>query len=298
MLFDGFTVYHVDHLFGFFSAFNANAVKDVQLFKGGFESKYGGRISSVVDLTGKDGNSEALNIGVGLSLLSVNAFAETPFAAGKGSVLVAARRSFQSNFYNNIFEAFTRNSTRPVNSPPVFAGRRGLPQQDVQPNTYFYDLNAKVSFRPNPSELISLSFYNGQDDLDNTRSADNRGFQGPAGQPGPNFNFVRESTDLTQWGNWGSSLAWSKRFSGRWYANANLSYSNYYSERERGDKTTITRSDSLVVQNNGSRENNDLRDVTLKLDNEFKINSRNQLEFGLQTSYQDVDYSYFLNDTV
>ncbi len=298
VLFDGFTVYHVDHLFGFFSAFNANAVKDVQLFKGGFESKYGGRISSVVDLTGKDGNSEALNVGVGLSLLSVNGFAETPFAKGKGSVLVAGRRSFQSNFYNDIFEAFTRNSTRPANSPPVFAGRRGLPQQDVQPNTYFYDLNAKVSFRPNPSELISLSFYNGQDDLDNTRSADNSSFQGRPGPLGQAFNFVRESTDLTQWGNWGASLAWSKRFTDRWYANANLSYSNYYSERERGDKTTITRSDSLVVQNNGSRENNDLRDVTFKLDNEYKLHSRNQLEFGLQTSYQDIDYSFILNDTL
>ncbi|MEL6142791.1 MAG: carboxypeptidase-like regulatory domain-containing protein, partial [Bacteroidota bacterium] len=57
VLFDGFTVYHVDHLFGFFSAFNSNAVKDVQLFKGGFEAKYGGRLSSVVDITGKDGNS-------------------------------------------------------------------------------------------------------------------------------------------------------------------------------------------------------------------------------------------------
>ena len=69
ILYDGFTVYHVDHLYGFFSAFNSNAVKDVQLYKGGFESKYAGRLSSVTDITGKDGNSKGFNIGGDLSLL-------------------------------------------------------------------------------------------------------------------------------------------------------------------------------------------------------------------------------------
>ncbi|MFM8450303.1 MAG: carboxypeptidase-like regulatory domain-containing protein, partial [Haliscomenobacter sp.] len=79
ILFDGFTVYHVDHLFGFFSAFNANAVKDIQLFKGGFDARYGGRISSVVDITGKDGNTEQVNASAGISSISYNASIETPF---------------------------------------------------------------------------------------------------------------------------------------------------------------------------------------------------------------------------
>ncbi|MEL0198904.1 MAG: carboxypeptidase-like regulatory domain-containing protein, partial [Gammaproteobacteria bacterium] len=61
VLFDDFTVYHVDHVFGFFSAFNNNAIKDVQFYKGGFSAKYGGRMSSVVDITGKDGNTEQFN---------------------------------------------------------------------------------------------------------------------------------------------------------------------------------------------------------------------------------------------
>lgn len=110
VLFDGFTVYHINHLFGFFSAFNSNAIKDVQLYKGGFDSKYGGRISSVVELTGKDGNTEKFNLGIGLSLLSFNAFVESPFADGKGSFLVAGRRSFQSDFYSDIFESFTESN--------------------------------------------------------------------------------------------------------------------------------------------------------------------------------------------
>lgn len=68
ILFDGFTVYHVDHFFGFFSAFNAEAIKDVQLYKGGFEAQYGGRLSSVVELTGKNGNKNEFDASLGLSL--------------------------------------------------------------------------------------------------------------------------------------------------------------------------------------------------------------------------------------
>jgi ferric enterobactin receptor len=125
ILFDGFTVYHVDHLFGVFSAFNANALKDLQLYKGGFEAKYGGRLSSVVDMTGKDGNTETFNIGGGLSLLSANAYAEGPFADGKGSFLIAGRRSFQSGFYNDLFDTFTESGNQASpneTSPPNLAG--------------------------------------------------------------------------------------------------------------------------------------------------------------------------------
>ena len=83
VLYDGFTVYHVDHLFGFFSAFNYNSIKDVQLYKGGFESKFGGRISGVAEITGKDGNSREVNVGADISLLSLNAYVEGPINAEK-----------------------------------------------------------------------------------------------------------------------------------------------------------------------------------------------------------------------
>ncbi|MEL6926825.1 MAG: Plug domain-containing protein, partial [Bacteroidota bacterium] len=176
ILFDGFTVYHVDHLFGFFSAFNANAIKDVQLYKGGFGAKYGGRLSSVVELTGKDGNSEQFNVGVGLSLLSVNAFAEVPLFKGKGSLLLAGRRSFQSGFYSNIFDAFTEaNATNATNAN---GGGGRFAQLEVQPNSYFYDLNARISFRPTSKDVLALSFFNGQDNLDNSRNIDESALRG------------------------------------------------------------------------------------------------------------------------
>lgn len=297
VLFDGFTVYHVDHLFGFFSAFNANAIKDVQLYKGGFDAKYGGRLSSVVDLTGKDGNTEQMNMGVGLSPLSYNGFVEAPFAKGKGSFLVAARRSFQSNFYRNIFNAYTESNTDtgPGGGPPGnFGGRFG--RQEVQPNTYFYDLNGKLTYRPTDKDVISISFYNGQDNLDNSRNVDNNAFQGRFGG-NLNFDFQSENTDLTEWGNWGASTKWSRRWNDRFYSNANVSYSNYFSRRDRNNSTSIVRQDSTEYRSTGNYEFNDLRDISLKLDNEWKLSQANQLDFGLQTTWNQIDYEYTQNDT-
>ena len=299
ILFDGFTVYHVDHLFGFFSAFNSNAIKDVQLYKGGFESKFGGRLSSVVELTGKDGNSEELNFGVGLSLLSVNAFMEAPLFNGKGTFLVAGRRSFQSNFYSNLFDAFTEANEGTTNNQRPNFGGRGFGQQEVKPNSYFYDLNAKMTFRPTKKDVIALSFYNGQDDLDNSRNIDNSAFGSFfGGGSNTNFNFQSNSTDLTQWGNIGGSLKYSRKWSDRFYSNANISYSNYFSERDRRNETTVTRSDTTTTRINGSYENNDLKDFTVKLDNEFNISQANKLEFGWQATYNDIAYEFTRNDTV
>jgi hypothetical protein len=297
VLFDGFTVYHVDHLCGFFSAFNTNAIKDVQLYKGGFDAKYGGRLSSVVELPGKEGNTEEFNVGGGLSLLSANAFMEAPFANGKGSVLVAGRRSFQSQFYNNIFDAYTASSEAASTDEPAPVGRPGMvASQEIQPNTYFYDLNAKATFRPNAKDVFSLSFYNGQDNLDNSRNVDESAFNFRGGGT-PDFTFDQENTDLTEWGNWGASAKWSRRWNNRFYSNANLSYSNYFSERNQSDVTTVTRADTALVRNSGSYEQNDLKDITFKLDNEFRISQNNQLDFGVQTIWNNIDYQFTQNDT-
>ncbi|MEL7123844.1 MAG: carboxypeptidase-like regulatory domain-containing protein, partial [Bacteroidota bacterium] len=183
VLFDGFTVYHVDHLFGFFSAFNSNAIKDVQLYKGGFEAKYGGRLSSVVDITGKDGNSEQVNTGVGISPLSVNGFFEAPFAGGKGTVLLTGRRSFQSSFYNNLLEfsdgdADTGTNEGETETQQTPFARRG--QANTEPNSWFYDLNGKATFRLE-KDIFSLSFYGGKDNLDNSRFTDQNSFGGGFG---------------------------------------------------------------------------------------------------------------------
>ncbi len=296
ILLDGFTVYHVDHLYGFFSAFNSNAIKDVQLYKGGFESKFGGRLSSVVDITAKDGNSQQFNAGVNLSFLSMNGFVESPFANGKGSFIVTARRSYQSFLYNSLFDSFT-GTTEETAEPTPQRGRGGFGQTEVQPTSYFYDLNAKVTYRMSQKDKLTFSFYNGEDDLDNSRIFDSSDAGGPFGG-NTNFNFQSDNVDVSNWGNVGTSLKWSRKWSNKFFTNTVASYSNYFSQREQSDITTITREDTTFVRSAGTYEDNDLKDLSLKIDNEYEITSNNKLEFGLQLTNNDIAYSYIQNDTM
>jgi hypothetical protein len=149
-LFDGITVYNVDHLFGFYSAFNANAVKDVQLYKGAFDAKFGGRLSSVAEITGKDGNNRGFNMGGDVSFLSANVYAEQPLGE-KVTTIIAARRSWKGPLYNKIFDRYSGEQQTTTSSP--FGNQSGS-----SVTSYFYDLNAKVTWRPTTKDVVSLIF--------------------------------------------------------------------------------------------------------------------------------------------
>lgn len=293
ILYDGFTVYHVDHLFGMFSAFNSNAVKDVQLHKGGFESQFGGRISSVMEITGKDGNENHFNLGGDIGLLSANLFTEIPIG-NKITVLAAGRRSWQSFIYNDIFDSFNEAAEEEQTAPAGGGGGKpgggGRSMETTTPTSYFYDLNAKITYKPTNKDIISYSFFNGQDDLDNSREI-NRERGGMVITGG--------TTDATKWGNWGMSNTWSRKWSNVYYTNTLVSMSNYFSNRDIGSSRVSTKEDGTVTEiNRGSVEDNNLRDYTFKFDNELKLGKANQLEFGLQATNFNIDYDYTRNDTI
>jgi ferric enterobactin receptor len=290
ILYDGFTVYHVDHLYGFFSAFNANALKDVQLYKGGFDSKFGGRLSSVMEITGKDGNQNKMNCGADLSLLSVNAFAEIPVGKKITSV-IAFRRSYKGDLYNKIFDKFNKSQTTSGDDEPSGGSRRRF-SQDTKVTSYFYDVNGKFTYRTGDKDIISLSIFNGTDKLDNGFSANTPSF-GPG-----NVNFNMNSTDLTKYGNIGSSLKWSRKWNSKLYGNTIISYSNYYSLRNRSqERTEIDSLGQSVTTNNGVFEDNNLKDYSLKSDYQLDILKFCQLQFGSFYTLYDIKYSYAQSDT-
>lgn len=295
VLYDGFTVYNVEHMFGFFSAFNSNAIKDVQLYKGGFDARYGGRLSSVLEITGKEGNQKEFNMAADVSLMSVNGFVEFPIG-GKVSVVLAGRRSWKSPLYNKIFDQYAdENTTEAGGAPGGGIGRPGGAGATTEQSTksYFYDLNGKVTFRPTNKDIIALSFYNGKDNLDNSITPSSTSFS-PRGNIGLNL----ETTDLTKWGNTGSSLKWSRRFNDRFYLNSLLSYSNYYSNRERSSSGTFTQGDNSGTISRGLEEDNNLIDLSAKVDMEYKLTAQQQLGFGLQVTHNEIDYGYMQDDTV
>lgn len=289
VLYDGFTVYQVDHLYGFFSAFNSTALKDVQLYKGGFESRFGGRLSSVTEITGKDGNQNKFNLGADVSLLSLNVFAEIPVGQ-KFSSIITFRKSYKGFLYNTIFDKFNSGSESSTATQPMGPG--GMAQQEVQATSYFYDLNGKFTYRPTSKDVISLSIFNGTDKLDNSTFFDAPSF----GNSGSNFS--NNATDLTNYGNVGTSLKHSRKWSDKLYGNTILSYSNYYSKRDRSNERTVTNSSGETTTNsNGIFENNDLKDYSIKSDYTYDLFNFSQLQFGGFGTYYDIKYTYAQNDT-
>ena len=311
VLFDDFTVYHVDHVFGFFSAFNNNAIKDVQFYKGAFGAKYGGRMSSVVDITGKDGNTQKKGIGTSVSLLSTNTFYEQPFADGAGSFILTGRKSYQSDLYNDILESVTgenQNAQSGTSSPGQFA----LGRFAIEPESYFYDLNAKITYRFPNDDKFSLSFYNGADELDNSRNVkgdvdlsvicdlfDGNGPFGGQFCEDEEFSFALDTVDLSEWGNTGMSAKFIHRWNDRLDTNFVLSSSEYFSYRDRLINSQVVYDESIEVPSTdqlSSNEDNQLKDINFKIENDFYLNQWNTLSFGLQLNQQEIDFSLIQND--
>ena len=136
ILLDEAIVFNSSHVFGFFSVFNPDVIKDVKLFKGGIPSKYGGRLSSVLDIYQKEGNNKDFKLTGGIGLISSRILAEGPLKKEKSSFLIGGRSSYAHLF---------------------------LPLIDNDNKAYFYDLNTKVNFRLNKKNNIFLSAYFGKD---------------------------------------------------------------------------------------------------------------------------------------
>jgi hypothetical protein len=136
VLLDEATIFNSSHVFGFFSVFNPDAIKDLKLYKGGIPARYGGRASSVLDIYQKEGNSNSFHMNGGIGLISSRLLAEGPIVKDKGSFLIAGRTS-----YAHVF----------------------LKLADNDNSASFYDLNAKLNYKLNDNNSLYLSSYFGRD---------------------------------------------------------------------------------------------------------------------------------------
>jgi len=138
ILLDEATIFNSSHVFGFFSVFNPDAIKDLKLYKGGIPARYGGRASSVLDIYQKDGSSKGFHVDGGIGLISSRILAEGPLVKDKGSFLVGGRSSYAHLFLK-------------------------LSEDQKDNSAYFYDLNTKLSYKLNPNNNLYLSGYFGRD---------------------------------------------------------------------------------------------------------------------------------------
>ncbi len=138
ILLDEATIFNSSHVFGLFSVFNPDAIKDLKLYKGGIPARFGGRASSVLDVYQKDGSSKGFHFDGGIGLISSRILVEGPIVKDKGSFLIAARRS-----YADLFLKFSQKMKNDA--------------------AFFYDLNTKISYKLTPNNNLYLSGYFGRD---------------------------------------------------------------------------------------------------------------------------------------
>lgn len=195
ILLDDAVLYNSGHLLGFFSAFNGSVVRNVELTKGGFPARYGGRLSSVIEVTTKEGNKEKRVGEASLGLVASRLLLEGPLgkkqsAKHPATFLVAGRRTY-IDLVTRPFAASSQSES-PRNS------------------TYFYDLNARLNYRLNGNDQLFLSGYWGRDAFFNRQQSGNSPLQG----------------SLT-WRNATATLRWTHAVSERWLANLSLVYNQY-----------------------------------------------------------------------
>ncbi|WP_299455691.1 TonB-dependent receptor [uncultured Microscilla sp.] len=189
VLLDEAQIYNAAHLFGFFSIFNPDVVKTVDLYKGDFPAQFGGRLSSVLDVKTRDGNKRKFSAAGGIGLISSRLTLEGPIQKDKSSFLIAGRRTY--------FDVFTRAINRANESNEDF---------NPIPDYYFYDLNAKVNYELGKKDRLFLSGYLGRDV----------------------FGFKDDNFDFSfKWGNTAAALRWNHVFNSGLFSNTTLSYTTY-----------------------------------------------------------------------
>jgi hypothetical protein len=142
ILLDEAVVYNASHLFGFFSTFNSDAIKDVVLYKGGMPAQYGGRLSSALDISMLDGNANNFGVQGGIGLISSRLKVEGPLVKGKGSFMLSGRRTYADAFLKASSDTSLKNAS-----------------------LYFYDLNAKANYHFDDKNAVYFSGYLGKDVL-------------------------------------------------------------------------------------------------------------------------------------
>ena len=225
ILIDEAPIYDPSHLFGLFSVFNADVIKDSELYKGGVPAAYGGRLSSILDVRTKDGNNQALAGSATIGTLASKVVLEGPIQKDKASFIVSARRSY-ADLFLKLSEATRDNEV------------------------YFYDVNAKVNWKPNNRNRFFLATYLGRDGI---------GF-------GDQFGFT--------WGNATATFRWNHLFNQRWFSNTTLIASQFDYQLE--SRQVASEFDWTA----------DLQEFSLKEDVTFFASPRNTLSLGVHASFR------------
>lgn len=256
ILLDGVPVYNVNHLFGFFSVFNGYAVNDITLIKGGFPARYGGRLSSVLDIRMKEGNMKKfegeLSVGIIASKISI----EGPIKKDTTSFIISARRTYIDLLAMPIMRLMSS-----VQSEAEFWG-----------GYFFYDINAKVNHRFSKKDRIYLSAYMGKDKGYANMESDYEG------------DYYKSEFDL-HWGNITSALRWNHLFSPRLFSNLTFTYSDYKFVTDIFDEWSYTYENVKHHEEWQVQYLSGIEDLALKADFDYSPVPGHNIKYGASAIY-------------
>ena len=248
IILDDAPVYNASHLFGFFSVFNGDAVKNMQLYKGGFPARFGGRLSSVLDIQMKDGNKQKIEGEAGIGLLSSRLTLEGPVVRDKASFLVSGRRTYLDLL------------------------ARPLMPEDSRGGYFFYDLNTKFNYDIDPNNRIFASGYFGRDKFFfRDKYSDDR--------------FTDETEGGLFWQNSTATVRWNHIFNEKLFANASFIFSDYtlqiYSDDEYKDNLDGSLEKYELKYNSG------IRDLGFKYDLSWNPIPNHHIRAGIQVLHHE-----------
>jgi hypothetical protein len=269
-LIDGIPVYNVNHLAGFFSVFNPDAIKNVTLYKGSFPARFGGRLSSVIDVRMNDGNDKAIHGNVTVGIISSKITIEGPIVKEKTTFNFSARRTYSDLLMQPIIK---------------YAASEGLDDGSMTAGYYFYDLNAKISHKFSDTDRLYASFYMG-DDIIYTNFRNKYSF---------NYDDVnkREYTSTERlkmnwnWGNLVGALRWNHVVNNKLFMNATAAYTRYRFDMGVGSESRTTVTNPTRIDNIDIHVgyNSGIEDYTFKVDYDYSPHPNHDVKFGGNYTY-------------
>jgi hypothetical protein len=269
-LLDGIPVYNVNHMAGFFSVFNPDAVKNVTLYKGSFPARFGGRLSSVIDVRMNDGNDKEIHGNVSVGIISSKINIEGPIIKEKTTFNISARRTYSDLLLQPIIM---------LGMAQNFQDEEGK----LSSGYYFYDLNAKINHKFSNNDRLFFSLYMGDDIIyTNFRNKQTNIYDE---EEQIRYESSNRMNLKWNWGNIVSSIRWNHTINNKLFMNATAAYTRYRFNMGVGTtmKNTTTYPDSIKKESSevfmGYKSG--IEDYTLKTDFDYAPHPNHDVKFGV-----------------
>ena len=272
ILIDGVPVYNISHAAGLFSIFNTSAIRSTNLYKGAFPARYGGRLSSVIDIVTKEGNRKKLGVKGELGTLAGRLTVDGPIIKDKSSFFLSGRLSLVDWYLQ-----------------PITKNLKSKKGEDGFIDYRFYDFNAKLNYDISRKDKLYLSFYSGADFYKNRGvSFDSISIIDTSVEEPASLLFGQSYSDEVSWGNVVGSLRWNHLFGNRLFANLTATYSslNVNIDYQAADSLTHLATNNLerVFLDFGYYES-EIEDIGLRLDFDFMPAPNHYIRFGANVTH-------------